>query len=97
MLPCYIINLDRAKDRWDEVSGRFQSVGFNVIRVPAVDGRELRFPHPDFAQRRYFWLYGRPPVGAKIACFLSHIKALKTFLESDAQHALICEDDVFPK
>jgi glycosyl transferase family 25 len=97
MLKCYIINLDRAKDRWEETSNKFLSVGMNVIRVPAIDGKELSPPYPDFAPWRYFFYYGRMAVPNVIACYLSHIKALQIFLETDAKHAIICEDDVSPQ
>jgi len=97
MLDCYIINLDRAKDRWDKISDKFSCTGMNVIRVPAVDGEELSQPYPDYAPWRYFFYYGRIATPNIIACCLSHIKALQAFLETDAQHAVICEDDVYPQ
>jgi len=96
MLDCYIINLDRAQDRWADVSDQFSDTGLNVIRVPAIDGRELNPPYPDFAPWRYFFYYGRFAAANVIACYLSHIKALRVFLETDAEHAMICEDDVCP-
>lgn len=96
MLNCYIINLDNAQDRWNDVSEKFSSLGLNVIRIPAIEGKALHFPHPDFSAWRYFFYYGRPVIPTKIACFFSHIRALKTFLETDKQHTMICEDDVTP-
>jgi glycosyl transferase, family 25 len=42
-----------------------------------------------------FWPeIGRYLVAGEIACYLSHVRALQTFLASDADHALILEDDV---
>ena len=96
-LDCYIINLDRAHDRWKEVSDYFSSANMNVIRVPAIDGQNLHPPYPHFAPWRYFFYYGRKAVPNVVACALSHIKALETFLETDDEHALICEDDVYPQ
>jgi glycosyl transferase family 25 len=32
-----------------------------------------------------------------VACYLSHIKAMKAFLDSGESHAMICEDDLYPK
>jgi glycosyl transferase family 25 len=44
---------------------------------------------------RIFWPeIGRYLVAGEIACYLSHVKALQTFLASDANNALILEDDV---
>jgi Glycosyltransferase involved in LPS biosynthesis len=95
-LNCYIINLDRAMDRWEQISQKFQNLGFNVIRIPAVNGKELQFPHPDFSPWHYFFYHGRPMIPNKVACYFSHIKALKTFLETNEEHVLICEDDITP-
>ena len=96
MLDCYIINLDRSRDRWELTSQKFQKLGFNVIRIPAISGKDLTFPHPDFAAWRYFFFYGRKMYPNKVACYLSHIRAIRTFLESGKDHAMICEDDVTP-
>ncbi|MDR1494324.1 MAG: glycosyltransferase family 25 protein [Planctomycetaceae bacterium] len=93
---CYIINLDRDHERWNDVSERFRTLGFNVIRVPAIDGKTLQFPHPDFAAWRYFFYYGRPVMPGEIGCYFSYIKTLKTFLSTNESHCLICEDDVKP-
>ncbi len=94
MLDCYIINLDRSLDRWEKIQ---QSPGFarlNVIRVPAVDGNALQPPYPNFSPWGYFFCHGRRITAPTVACNLSHVKALRQFLESEKEHALICEDDV---
>ena len=96
MLDCYIINLDRAQDRWKTNSEKFRPLGLNVIRMPAIEGKDLTFPRPDFAPWRFFFYYGRKMVPNKVACFLTHIKILKTFLTTDKEHVMICEDDVYP-
>lgn len=93
---CYIINLDRAQERWEKSAKEFEQLGFEVIRVPAVDSRDLTPPYPNSAAWRYFFCSGRPITPQKVACFTSHLKALKTFLETDDEYALICEDDVTP-
>ena len=95
-LDCYIINLEHAQDRWKATSERFAALGLNVVRVPAIAGKDLEFPHPDFAAWRFFFGYGRRRVPNEVACFFSHIKALRTFLETGKAHAMICEDDVIP-
>lgn len=95
-MKCFIINLDRAQDRWIATAQKFRDLGFDVVRVPAVDGKTLKRPFPDFSPFLYFCCRGRPISAAKVACFQSHLKALKTFLETDDEFALICEDDVAP-
>jgi len=96
MFDCYIINLDQSIERWNATSEKFRALGLNVIRVSAIEGKDLAFPHPDFAAWRYFFWYGREMMPNKVACFFSHIKALRTFLEGDKKYAMICEDDVIP-
>ena len=96
MMNCYIINLDGSIDRWNTTSEKFHSLGLNVIRVPAIAGKDISFPHPDFAAWKYFFWYGRKMMPNKVACFFSHIKALRTFLDSGNEFAMICEDDVTP-
>jgi len=96
MLDCYIINLDKSVERWDTISEKFRTLGLNVIRVPAIEGKDLSFPHPDFAAWRYFFWWGYEMIPNEVACTFSHIKALRMFLESGKEHAMICEDDVTP-
>ncbi|GHT26378.1 hypothetical protein FACS18942_03730 [Planctomycetales bacterium] len=97
-MDCYIINLDRDKERWNVISQQFTLSGFNVLRVSAVNGKELTKEElTDFSPWRYFLFYGRPAMRGEIGCYFSHIKTLKTFLDTEAEHALICEDDVVPK
>lgn len=95
-MDCYIINLDRASERWDFVSKKFAQLGFDIIRVPAIEGKLLKLPCENVSQWKYFFLYGRPISFGAIGCYLSHIKTLNLFLESGKEHALICEDDVSP-
>ena len=96
MLDCYIINLDRAKERWASVATKFSPLGFNVIRVPGVEGKMVTLPCENVSPWKYLLFYGRPLSYGAIGCYLSHVKALKLFLDSGKDHALICEDDVTP-
>jgi len=94
MLNCYIINLDRATERWESV---VQSPGLrdlNIIRVPAIDGKTLQPPYPNFSPWGYFLCRGRRINPNHVACYNSHLKAMRLFLESGEEHALICEDDI---
>jgi len=94
MLNCYIINLDHATERWESV---VQSPGLrdlNIIRVPAIDGKTLQPPYPNFSPWGYFLCRGHRVNPNHIACYNSHLKAMNLFLESGEEHALICEDDI---
>lgn len=96
MLDCYIINLDRAKERWDSVSAKFSPLGFHVVRVPAIEGKTLELSRENVSLWQYFFLYGRPVSPGAVGCYLSHIKTLQLFLDSKKEFALICEDDAAP-
>jgi len=94
MLNCYVINLDRATERWENV---LQSPGLrdlNIIRVPAIDGQTLQPPYPNFSPWGYFLCQGHRVNPNHVACYNSHLKALNVFLESGAEHGLVCEDDI---
>lgn len=98
-LAAFIVNLDRAPDRWAYMQGQMEKAGLAAMRVPAVDARA-----PDFTPRGGLTILrddvlietnwdGRAYVRGEEACFQSHIKAMKLFLESPAEIGLIFEDD----
>ncbi len=94
MLDCYIINLDRSPQRWEKIRCAPGISRLNVIRVPAVDGRQLTQPYQGFSPWTYYFCHGRILTPTTVACNQSHIKVLEMFLDSGKEHALICEDDV---
>ena len=89
-----VINLDRAADRMAHMARELQAVGLSYTRIAAVDGATLQRPHPDFSEGHYRHLHGRHWAPKELGCYLSHIQCLRTLLTSDAQYALILEDDV---
>lgn len=93
----YVLNLDRSPERWNDFMQSFEPLELNIQRVPAVDGYELTLPHPDYDEYRYRLYHGKRTSYGTVGCFFSHIKALRLFLESDKETALICEDDVSAK
>ena len=93
----YVLNLDRSPERWKTFMQSFESTGLDIIRVSGVDGKELTLPHPDYDERRYRLYHGQRTNRGVVGCYFSHIKALRQFLESNEETALICEDDVSPK
>lgn len=73
------------------------AAGLSFERVAAIDGALLDFPHPQVDARAYRYLHGRRIIPAEVGCYFSHVECARRFLESDAEHALILEDDVaFP-
>ena len=93
----YIINLDRAPERWEHMSETFTEAEIPIVRVPAIDGTQLIFPCVDFNEKKFWQFHGRETNIFEVACYLSHLKAIKLFLESDDEFAMICEDDLFLK
>ncbi len=91
-LATYLINLDRSQDRLAYSKLEFERYGMDFTRIQAVDGRELDIA--DFPQStRNGWAYHTPLTINEVACYKSHLKALRSFLDSDATHAMVLEDD----
>lgn len=92
-LKTYLINLDSAQIRLAFMDEQLRKLGMDHERLSAIDGGLLVPPYPDFDERSYGRLHGRIAHPREIACYLSHIECLKRFLQTDADHALILEDD----
>lgn len=93
-MQAFIINLDTATDRWAFVEKSFSQSRLELQRVSAIDIKLLSFPHRDYSEERYRLRHGRTPNRRELACYLSHIKAIDTFLATGEHHALIGEDDI---
>ena len=90
----YWINLDRSKDRHDEMMQTFKDDAFENIpkqRIIAYDAKNNptsvfnKLECETGIQEGHDGLYG---------CLLSHLESIKTFSESSYNVALICEDDM---
>ena len=91
-LATYLINLDRSQDRLAYSKCEFERYGLDFVRIQAVDGRDLDIA--DFPQAtRNGWAYHTPLTINEVACYMSHLEALRIFLDSDATHGMILEDD----
>lgn len=96
-MKAYVINLDTASERWEHMKQAFADTPFSLERVPAVAGKELRLPMSEFDEEKFRRCHGRLTNIFEVACYLSHIKAMRAFLDSGQSHAIICEDDLYPK
>jgi len=85
--PIYYINLDHRMDRKDHMDTINKKYKLNAIRISSVYGKDVS-NH----------LYGNIPKNLRlneIACSISHLRAIKYWLEnSDSDTAIICEDDI---
>lgn len=93
----YVINLDRSTERWERINTHLIGGGVIAQRISAVYAADL--PADEIGKvytsqlnKQQFFM---PLKSAEIGCFMSHIKALKHFLEhSEKPFAVILEDDV---
>ena len=90
----YLINLKRAHERLNSCEKEFKKIELEYVLVEAVDGKQIKLPHPNFSHLRYSALHGKRANLGELGCYLSHLKVLKKFIESEHSQALICEDDI---
>ena len=102
-LPAIGINLRHRTDRWEALSQRMTSIGFDkLIRAPAVEGARV-------SEILIEALMGKPPCGIDdapddhlrltrpaIGCFLSHLSIWRWMLTNNIERAILFEDDANP-
>ncbi len=93
----YALNLDRSPDRWAAIDADARACGIDLIRVPAVDGKNV--PPQDrviLDEAGFRRRHGKIPLDGEYGCYQSHLDAFDAFLASDADAAVIFEDDAQP-
>lgn len=95
----FVINLERSVSRRENIQRQADELGLDVRFVKAVAGNELdvaRLEHYDRDRRMSMYTWEMAP--NEHACVMSHLKAMREFMASDADYCIISEDDVlFPK
>jgi glycosyl transferase family 25 len=91
----YVINLDRDTERMASIHANLVRIGLSYERLPAVMGKDV----PDWEKlvdlSAYAWRNRLDmPRAGEVGCTLSHLKAMETFLKTDAPWCVILEDDV---
>jgi glycosyl transferase family 25 len=91
----YVINLDRDAERLASIHENLTRLGLSYERLPAVMGKdvpdwETLVDLPAYAWRNRLDM----PRAGEVGCTLSHLKAMETFLNTDAPWCVILEDDV---
>jgi glycosyl transferase family 25 len=76
----YCINLEKRKDRWNEVSKEFQKINCNVEKFVAIDGEKLEASA---------YIYR-----GELGCYMSHMVILKDMINNNYSKILVFEDDV---
>ncbi len=92
MPEIFAINLDRRPDRWASIEERLGKIRLNSRRISAIDAQQTCETEFDarFVRTGPLGQLGK----GDMACTLSHLKAMETFLQGKAEYALILEDDV---
>lgn len=93
-MKAYLINLDGAEERLQTSRNTLQQAGFEVQRISAVDGRKLQMPVNNYAQTLYRLFHGKKTIPSEVGCYFSHLLAMRSFLQTDDNVALIVEDDI---
>ncbi|WP_162531162.1 glycosyltransferase family 25 protein [Holospora elegans] len=92
----FVINLDKDVDRYRSIQPLVQQLNFPHQRISGVWGRSLfKSFIENFVDKKAYELAfnGSTPGFGELGCFLSHVKAWISFLNSNAKFALILEDD----
>ena len=94
----WVINLDRAPERLARISAQLERLKLPWTRLAAVDARAFT-PEQAAAldEAAYRRKHGKAPAPGELGCYLSHVEVMRAFLASDAQYALVLEDDVILK
>lgn len=94
-IPCYVINLDAARERRAAMAGRLAELGVPFTLFRAIDGRQLtpeqRALHVDEARAGR---EGYPLSPGEIGCALSHLSIYRKMANEGIPYAVVLEDDV---
>lgn len=94
LFRAYIINLPDATERWEEARSNLESLKIPYVRVEGIQGDHLPKKPKQYNRILYNIAHGKQTNPRQIGCYLSHIKAMQTFLESGDEFGLILEDDI---
>ena len=96
MVPLiYVINLDRDTERMDSIRANLEGLGLPFERLSAVMGKDVPEWEKLVDMSAYAWRNRLDaPRAGEVGCYLSHLKAMETFLRTDAPWCVILEDDV---
>lgn len=101
----FVINLDRSKDRWKEIERSINEFSIpNVERFSAIDSQNLSQEHISLIEPRAWKMvqnktkeFACDHVLGSVGCYLSHVFALKKFIEQGREEQEVCivaEDDI---
>ena len=89
---CYVINLDKNKDRLQKFTSTYDDSGLTedrFKRVEAIYGKEINYQEYISDEVEISMTPGM------VGCFLSHLNVYNMILNSNKEYALIFEDDAY--
>ena len=94
-IASYLINLDGSNERLASATAQLQQHGIAFERIAAVDGRKFAVDElAIYDKKRALRYMGRDLVGGEFGCYMSHMKCAEAFLASNADIAIVLEDDM---
>lgn len=91
----YLINLDGSDQRLEQASEQLNRLNIPFSRVSAFDGRQLDPKSvAEYDQAHAISYMGRVLNGGELGCYFSHLDCARRFLATDAQYAIVLEDDM---
>lgn len=91
-MKVYLINLDRSPERLEWFMGQVEGKGIDVVRVPAVDARQL--PNDEFERLLTLTSGHNSMSPAEMGCLLSHRKVWQLVVDGVDEWAFVAEDDI---
>ncbi len=94
-LASYLINLPRSVERRAQMEARLAALGLEYRVFPGVDGRaDWARLAPTLDAEAFRRNVGRDALPGDVGCYHAHLDVWRDFLGSDADVALVMEDDV---
>lgn len=98
MIPVHVISLRRTPDRRAALAVRLRTLGIAFEFLDAIDGQALTDAEALRLCPKRFALKQRWPLSkSQVACAESHVRAMRTILDSNADWACVLEDDADPQ
>lgn len=94
MISIYTINLKKNTERRERILQQADSIGVSINFIDAVVGVDLDEKYIDSLSEKSSHFISRTLSKGEIGCYLSHIKAIKKFILSNDDFAIITEDDI---
>lgn len=89
----FVINLKNRTDRWDKIQNDFKNTKLELIRYPAVHGKELK---AEEIKKMTTPFCNNFCSSGMIGCWLSHYNLWKYIVKHNLDNVLILEDDAEP-